>query len=176
MAFVQPAVDRNQWSYPLDATGYTLLQTWWVIQYLGVTLGLAALQRTGAVGSGNLGKFGHYGAVTGMIGIAATELAAISAANDTTTTTRAGILVSMYGVFTIVIAIALTLEGVAVLWTAKWQGWKRRLPLVLGLWVLVPMLPSLSLSAYWATFVIAGWMLLFAALGWALVQHQDHTA
>lgn len=174
LAFVPPAVDDTQWSYPLNATGYTFMQTWWGVQNIGVALGLFALWRSGAVGPSRLGRFGHYGAVTGMLGLAATELAGISAANDSMTTTRAGVLVTMYGVFTLLIGVALILEGAAILRTRKWQGWKRWLPLVLGLWVFVPMLPALALSPDWARFSIAGWMLLFGALGWALVKHEDH--
>jgi hypothetical protein len=75
----------------------------------------------------------------------------------------------MYGVFSILIGgAALVAEGIAVGRAGVWLGWRRWLPLVMGVWVFVPMLPALASSFTGARFAIAGWMLLFAALGWAL--------
>jgi len=83
------------------------------------------------------------------------------------------VLGAMYGVFTLLIAVALVIEGSAVLRAHIWQGWKRWVPLALGVWVFVPMLPALALSYAGGRLAIAGWMLLFAALGWALIKHED---
>jgi hypothetical protein len=103
-----------------------------------------------------------------MLGLAATELAAITAASDSMTTARVGVLGAMYGIVSILLGAALVAEGIAVVRAGVWQGWKRWVPLALGVWVFVPMLPALALSFTGARFAIAGWMLLFATLGWAL--------
>lgn len=173
LAFVEPMVDQGQWSYPLDAGGFSVIQTFFFLQHLGLVLGLVALWLSGAVGQSRLGRYGHYGAVAGMAGLTLTELAAISAASDSTDSSRVGVLGGMYGVTTILIGVALVLEGIAVIRAKVWKGWKRWVPLTLGAWVFVPMLPALALSFTGARFAIAGWMLLFAALGWALVKHAD---
>lgn len=173
LAFVEPMVDQGQWSYPLDAGGFSLIQTFFFLQHLGLVLGLVALRLSGAVGQSRLGRYGNYGAVAGMAGLTLTELAAISAASDSTDSSRVGVLGGMYGVTTILIGVALVIEGIAVIRAKVWKGWKRWVPLTLGAWVFVPMLPALALSFTGARFAIAGWMLLFAALGWALVKHAD---
>ncbi|MDQ0822467.1 hypothetical protein QFZ79_000205 [Arthrobacter sp. V4I6] len=173
LAFVEPAVPENQWSYPLNVTAFTAIQVWFAVQHLGLLLGLLALRWTGAVGQSTLGRIGHFVAVAAMLGFAATELAAISAAHDTTDSARVGALGAAYGVFSIVLGAALVLEGIAVVRAGAWQGWRRWIPLALGVWVFVPMLPALALSFIGARFAIAGWMLLFAALGWALVRPSE---
>jgi hypothetical protein len=71
---------------------------------------------------------------------------------------------------------ALVLDGISVLKAKVWEGWQRWIPLALGVWVFVPMLPALAVSFVGARFAIAGWMLLFAALGWALMRHSEGTA
>jgi hypothetical protein len=63
--------------------------------------------------------------------------------------------------------VALILEGAAVLRARSWDGWRRWLPLALGIWVFV-MMSAFGLSFEAAQFATAGWMLLFAALGWCL--------
>lgn len=176
LAFVEPAVAENQWSYPLNATAFTAMQVWFALQHVGLLLGLLALSWTGAAGRSTPGRVGHFVAVTSMLGFAATELAAISAANDTTDSARVALFGAAYGVFSILLGAALIVEGIAVVRAGVWQGWRRWIPLALGVWVFVPMLPALALSFIGARFAIAGWMLLFAALGWALVKHAEGTA
>jgi hypothetical protein len=103
-----------------------------------------------------------------VIGWTVTEVAAIAARNDTNDTTMAGLLVTSYGLFSLLIGVGLILEGVAVLWARVWDGWRRWLPLALGIWVFVPLMPSMGLPVEGAEAAMAGWMLLFAALGWCL--------
>ena len=168
LAVVDPAVDEDQWSYPQTVEAFTVTQVWFSVQHLGLVLGLLALWWSGAVGPRRLGRFGHYGAVAGMLGLTVTELAAISAANDSMDTARVGVLGATYGIVSILLGAALVAEGVAVARAGVWHGWRRWVPFAMGVWVFVPMLPALALSFTAARFAISGWMLLFAALGWAL--------
>lgn len=176
LAFVQPEVPENQWSYPLNVTAFTAIQVWFALQHVGLLLGLFALGWTGALGRGAVARIGHPVAVASMLGFAVTELAAIAAAHHTYDSPLVGLIGAAYGVFTIVLGAALMVEGVAVLRARVWQGWQRWIPLALGVWVFVPMLPALALSFTGARFAIAGWLLLFAALGWALMRHAEGTA
>ncbi|RAX44838.1 hypothetical protein DQ354_13655 [Arthrobacter sp. AQ5-06] len=175
LAFVQPAVPENQWSYPLNVTAFSAIQVWFALQHVGLLLGLLALSWTGALGQSTLARIGHPVAVASMLGFAATELAAITAAHDSQDSPLVGLLGAAYGVFSLLIGAALVVEGIAVLKAKVWQGWQRWIPLALGVWVFVPMLPALALSFVGARFAIAGWMLLFAALGWALTRHSEGT-
>jgi hypothetical protein len=70
-----------------------------------------------------------------------------------------------YGLF---MGVGLILEGIAVLRARIWDGWRRWLPLALGIWVFVPLMPAMGLPVESAEAATAGWMLPFAALGWRL--------
>jgi hypothetical protein len=175
LAFVDPAVPETQWSYPLNVTAFSAIQVWFALQHFGLLLGLIALRWTGALGQSTLGRIGHLVAVASMLGLALTEVAAILPANDTKDSPLVGLLGAAYGVTSIALGAALVVEGIAVLRAKVWHGWQRWIPLALGVWVFVPMLPALALSFVGARFAIAGWMLLFAALGWILMRRAEGT-
>ena len=80
----------------------------------------------------------------------------------------AGLLVVSYGLFSLFMGVGLILEGIAVLRARVWHGWRRWLPLALGIWVFVPLMPAMGSPVESAEAAMAGWMLLFAALGWCL--------
>lgn len=167
---VSPAVGDDQWSYPLTPTGFTWIQVWFAVQHVGLVLGLLAVWSSGVVGRSGLGRTGHVLAVGGMVGLTLTELVAIAARHDDMETTRVAVLGTVYGVVSVASGIGLVLEGLAARREGVWDGWQRWLLLAAGVWVFVPMMPALALSFVGARLAIAGWMLLFAALGWALVQ------
>jgi hypothetical protein len=167
---VSPAVGDDQWSYPLTPTGFTWIQVWFAVQHVGLVLGLLAVWSSGVVGRSGLGRTGHVLAVGGMVGLTLTELAAIAARHDDMETTRVAVLGTVYGVVSVASGTGLVLEGIATRREGVWDGWRRWLLLATGVWVFVPMMPALALSFVGARLAIAGWMLLFAALGWALVQ------
>jgi hypothetical protein len=77
-----------------------------------------------------------------------------------------------YGLATVAIGVGLVAAGVAVLRARVWSGRHRFVPLALGVWVFVPMLPALLAPFVAARLAITGWMLLFALLGVALVREE----
>ncbi len=170
MAMVSPAVADDQWSYPLTPTSFTWIQIWFDFQHVGLVLGLLAVWSAGVVGRSGLARSGHVLAVGGMVGLTLTELAAILARNDDMDTARVGVLGAAYGVVSIASGVGLVLEGIAARREGVWEGWQGWLLLVTGVWVFVPMMPALAMSYLGARLAITGWMLLFAALGWALVR------
>lgn len=170
LAAVSPAVTDDQWSYPLTPTGFTWIQIWFAVHHVGLVLGLLAVWSAGVVGRSGLGRLGHVLAVGGMVGLTLAELAAIAARHDAMDTSRVAALNAVYGVVSIAAGVGLVLEGIAAKREGVWVGWQRWLLLVTGVWVFVPMMPALALSFLGARLAITGWMLLFAAIGWALVQ------
>jgi hypothetical protein len=170
LAVISPAVAENQWSYPLTPTGFVWIQVWFVVQHLGLVLGLLAVWSAGVVGRSGLGRSGHILAVGGMVGLTLTELAAIVARHDDMDTTRVAVFGAVYGVVSFASGLGLVLEGVAAIREGVWDGWQRWLLLGTGVWVFVPMMPALALSFLGARLAITGWMLLFALIGWALVR------
>ena len=170
LAAVSPVVGDDQWSYPLSPTGFTWIQIWFVIQHVGLILGLLAVWSAGVVGRSGLARSGHVLAVGGMVGLTLTEAVAIAARHDDMDTTLVAVLGAVYGVVSVASGIGLVLEGVAARREGVWDGWRGWLLLALGVWVFVPMIPALALSFLGARLAITGWMLLFAALGWALIR------
>lgn len=164
-----PAVGPDRLSYPFTAQGFMVAQVWFAVHHLGLTAGILGLLRSGALGPSRLGLVGTWGAMAGMLLLSATELLAISSASGPVTDAQGGLLGGLYGLSTTVAGAGLILAGVAVLRPGLWSGWRRFVPLALGIWVFVPMTPALFAGFVVARFAIGGWMAGFALLGWALV-------
>lgn len=173
LAVAPPSVGHEMYSYPLTAPGFTVIQAWFFVQHLGLTAGLLALWWSGAAGKSRTGSWGIGVSVVGMLLLAVTELVAISAAGDRYPSSRTDLLDSLYGVASILTGAGLILAGVAVARSKRWSGWTRWLPLVLGIYVFVPMIPALFGPFVLARVAITVWMLLFASLGWALMKNSD---
>lgn len=166
LALVEPAVGDERFSYPLSAGGFAALQAWFAVHHLGLLAGLVALARTDVVPREGTGRRGLRLAIAGMVGLTVTEVVAIAAADADTGSAVAGVVGALYGVDCLALGIGLVLAGAAAARSARGSGWRRWIVPALGAWVFVPMFPALVLTptdgARWA---IAGWMLLFAALG-----------
>ena len=101
------------------------------------------------------------------------NLLAISAANAAYPSPRTDVLDALYGVSSVLIGIGMVVAGLAVLRAGRWTGWRRALVLVTGGYVFVPMMPARLGPFVLARLAITGWMLLFAALGWALLRSEE---
>lgn len=67
----------------------------------------------------------------------------------------------------------LIVARIAVVRAQRWAGWRRWLPLLLGVWVFVPMTPAMFSSFVLGRLAIGGWMGLFGLLGYALMNPLD---
>lgn len=172
LAVVEPQVPDSRFSYPLDQAGFTAIQLWFVVQHLGLLAGQWALRQSGAAGTSRTASVGHMLGLGGMALLAVTELLAISASVAPYPSARTDVLDALYGVSSLAIGVGLTMVGVAVARERRWTGWSRWLPLALGVWVFIPMTPALMAGFLPARLAITGWMLLYAALGWALVRDR----
>jgi hypothetical protein len=168
LAIRPPAVPVDQWSYPQPVWEYALIQTWFAVQHLGLALGIWGLwnllQRRNTVG--------YYAAWGGMLALSLTELVAIIPATQTLDDPLVVALGAIYGVVTIVVGAGLVGLGVTALRSGVLTGWRRWIPLSVGVWVFFPMLPGIALSFLAARLTITGWMLLFAVLGWILMRRE----
>lgn len=173
LAFVEPQVPDSRYSYPLDATGFTMIQIWFVVQHLGLLAGQWALRQSGVAGRSRAAAAGHLIGLGGMALLTLTELLAISASESRYPSARTDVLDALYGVSSIALGVGLVMVGVMVVRERRWSGWPRWLPLTLGVWVFVPMTPAMLAGFLPARLAISAWMLLYAALGWALVRHGD---
>ena len=173
LILVDPAVSEDRYSYPLTPGGFAAIQVFFFVHHFGLLAGLYGLWRSGAVGASRLGRWGSWGAIAGMGLLTVTELVAIAGADSAWPSARTDMIDRLYGVSSVLLGVTLVMAGIAVLRAGQWQGWRRLLPLLLGVYVFVPMTPALFGSFVLARLVIGGWMLGFALLGWALVTAQQ---
>ncbi len=166
-------VSEDMFSYPLTAGGFTVIQIWFFVQHLGLLAGIAALARAAVMAQGRSARWGSGLAVAGMALLAVTELIAITARNSTYPGDGTGTLDALYGVSSVAVGVGLILAGIAVRRRGLWTGWRGVVVLVAGIFVFVPMMPALMGPFILARLAITVWMLLFAALGYALWQHDD---
>lgn len=170
LAVIPPAVDEDRYSYPLTAAAFAALQLWFVVQHLGLLAGIVGLGRSRATGGRTVGV---WTASAGMVLLTLTEAAAIGAARSSYPGLWTGVLDALYGVSTVMIGVGLIAAGFAVLRVRLWERAQRWLPLAMGVYVFVPMLPLMFAGFLGARLAITGWMLLFAALGQALAREGD---
>ena len=169
-------VPDDMYSYPLTPDGFTAIQVWFFVQHLGLLGGLVALGRAGVMRSGPRARWGTGAAVCGMAGLAVTELLAITARSSTYPGEGTGLLDTLYGVSTIGIGVGLVLTGLEVRRLGRWTGWRGLVVLVTGVFVFVPMTPALMGPFLLARLAITVWMLLFAAIGFALWKGDGQAA
>ncbi len=171
---VYPAqVSEDMFSYPLTAGGFTVMQIWFFVQHLGLLAGIAALARAAVMGQGGSARWGSGLAVAGMALLAVTELIALTARSSTYPGAGTGTVDALYGVSSVAVGVGLILAGIAVRRRGLWTGWRGVVVLVAGIFVFVPMMPALMGPFILARLAITVWMLVFAALGYALWQHDD---
>ena len=114
-------------------------------------------------------RWGWLTAVAGMVGLTVTEVVAISAADDATDSDRRPPRRALRPDLA-ALGVGLLMLGVSIARARTWAGWRRWVVLALGVWVFVPMFPALVVTPTdGARLAIGGWMLLFAALGVALL-------
>lgn len=166
---VYPAqVSEEMFSYPLTPGGFTVIQIWFFVQHLGLLAGIAALGGAALMAPGRSARWGAGLAVSGMALLAVTELIAITARNSTYPGDGTGLLDVLYGASSVAVGVGLVLAGIAVRRRGRWTGWRGVVVLVAGIFVFVPMMPALMGPFILARLAITVWMLLFAALGFAL--------
>jgi hypothetical protein len=173
---VEPAVGDDTFSYPLTPGGFAVIQVWFFVHHLGLLAGLYGLWRSGAVGPTRLGRWGVWGAMVGMGSLAVTELVAISGADPAAPSDRLDTIQGLYGISSTLIGLTLIMAGIAVIRTGRWRGWRRVVPVILGVYVFVPLTPALFGPYVLARLGIGGWMLGFSFLGWALLKTAKETA
>lgn len=138
------------------------------MHHVGLLAGILALARVDALSPGRSARWGIGLAAAGMALLTATELIAITARSSTYPGERTSLLDALYGVSTLATGLGLILVGVAIRRGGRWTGWRGLVVLVTGIFVFVPMTPAMMGPFVLARLAITGWMLLFAALGYAL--------
>lgn len=169
LIMVTPAVGEDRFNYPLHPTAFVVVQVLFFLQHVLLISGQLSLSRSGALGSSKAGQVGIKIAIVGTAALALSELWAISAADAAYPSRQTSIIESSFGVESLLIGVGFVLAGIAVWRAGVWGGWRRAVPLALGVYVFVVLVPGLGAGSYvLARLVIGFWMLLFALLGWLL--------
>ncbi|ALO66494.1 hypothetical protein AS189_08320 [Arthrobacter alpinus] len=168
LIYYPPTVPAEVFSYPFNGMGFTMIQLFFGLQHFILAALLVALLWTPAVGSSRLARAGLRMSTASMLGLAVLEFIAIAAADTVTGDPLNTAVLTAYGILSIAIGAALVVGGIGVIKSGAWSGTKRILPLVLGIYVFVPVLPALMGPSFVGRIALGGWMLLFALLGWIL--------
>ncbi|MBG6214772.1 MULTISPECIES: hypothetical protein [unclassified Cryobacterium] len=167
LIFYPPEVPPERFSYPFRSMGFTIAQLVFALQHVTMALLLVALMQT-AAGRSKLARGGLITAVSGLVLLTILELVAITAADAMMGDPLYLTITAVYGIPTLIAAVGLVLGGIGILRAGVWQSGGRFLPLILGVFVFVPVMPALA-GPNWAGRVAIGiWCLLFAVQGWIL--------
>ncbi len=167
-AFIPPAVSSDWYSYPYTPTGFLLAQFVFMSNHVLLLVGILGLARSGAAGTGLLGRVGLWISLLGMAALTLCEVGAMTLATSPYPSPGTDFMDMAYGVASILIGVGLTLAGLAVARAGEWAGWRRFVPLICGVAVFVIVIPGVFGPFLAGRLVLAVWMLMFAALGWAL--------
>ncbi|MBT2555492.1 hypothetical protein [Arthrobacter sp. ISL-5] len=163
-----PVVVPEHFSYPFNATGFTIAQVFFAVQHVTMVAAIVALLRTPAVGSSRLARAGLFIGIIGLASLSLLELAAITAAHSVSGDPLYSLIQSLFAIPTMLTGIGLVLGGIGVLRARAWRGAKQFLPLVLGIYVFVPLIPAIMGPHVAGRIGIGIWVLLFGLLGWIL--------
>lgn len=167
-AFIPPAVSSEWYSYPYTSRGFLLAQIVFILNHVLLLVGILGLARSGAAGTGLLGRVGLWISLVGMAALTLCEVGAMTLATSPYPSPGTDFMDMAYGVASILIGVGLTLAGLAVARAGEWAGWRRFVPLICGVAVFVIVIPGVFGPFLAGRLVLAVWMLMFVALGWAL--------
>lgn len=172
--FIPPAVSSDWYSYPYTPSGFLVAEFAFTLNHVLLFVGVLGLARSGAAGSGLLGRAGVWLSLVGLAAFTLCEVRAMTLATSLYPGPGTGFLDTSYGVASILTGVGLMLAGIAVVRTKEWSGWRRFIVLICGAALFVIVIPGLFGPFLIARLVLTVWMLMFAALGWALYTHAIH--
>ncbi|MDE3091776.1 MAG: hypothetical protein KGJ80_20580 [Chloroflexota bacterium] len=156
---LNPALANPQGSFFLWA-GVVLVGLH-VLEVIGV-LGFWA---SGASGKGWLARIGLSAAVIGYVLIIVAE-ATLRVSLDQGN--------NLFGLATPFAGLGFILAGIAVIRAKQWTGWQMLIPLIIGLYPFVVLLPAFAITQGPNFLAIAGWSVCRLALGIALAQTSQN--
>ncbi len=172
-------VTDTRWSFPFDAASYVAFQISFFLHDLTLIPGLALVAAWAWPSASRATRIGLGLTVASMVSGAIIELTAVSAAKSSMTSTVADVFGTAYGVMTLGFGVGFIMAGLAL----------RRQPLIrgaigqwtyllIGVWTVFPMLPSLFMPMVWGRITIGIWFLLFAGIGVTILRFagQDSAA
>jgi hypothetical protein len=166
-AVVQPAstVSDQVWSYPWSPALLGPVSVVYAVFHGLVLYGVFGLARSGIAGPGRGARVGTTLAMVGTALLAVAELVSIPFADQPLDAPGPSAVGALFGLATVLSGVGFVVAGVTTLQAGAWSGWRRFVPLVTGLWLILT--TGLAMTAALAAGVgVYGLCLL--ALGLAL--------
>jgi hypothetical protein len=164
---VQPASDVSDemWSYPWSSGAYVPVSLVLAALYVPVFIGVLGFARSGVAGAGRSARVGTVVALTGTAVLFAAQLLSIPIADQRMDDTGASLVAACFGLGGVLSAIGFIVAGIATVRARRWDGWRRYVPLAIGIWLVafnvLVVTPALATA-------VAVYGLLLIALGVAL--------
>jgi hypothetical protein len=175
-----PQVTPDRFSYPFDAFWFVIAELCYVVQHVLLVAGGVALLLLPTVRASRAARIAIRVAAAGLALLAAAESSTLSlydAAMDSSSTT---VITSLFMLPTLLIGGGFTVAGVALLRQAAADGagmrWLPAAVLAPGAYTFAVFIPAINGPDVVARLAIGGWMLLFAALGYALTHPEGRGA
>lgn len=142
-ATIALAVEVDRYSYPYTPTGFLLAQLVFILNHVLILAGVLGLARSGAAGSGRLGRSGLRIAAVGWAALTLCEVRAMTLADSPDPAPSTDVLDTAFGVASVLIGVGLCLAGIAVVRARVWTGWHRFITLACGVAVFVMVIPGI---------------------------------
>jgi hypothetical protein len=136
------------------------------VHHFGLVLALVALAMSGALGKGRFARGGGWTAVIGMVALTLSELLAMRYPDWRNDTANAG-LMGTDDISVSLIGLGMLAAGIGILRAGAWHGWRRWMPLAIGIATFTAVTPGIFGGFVIARLAIGSWLLLFATLGWS---------
>ena len=159
-------VPDTRWSFPFDAKSYVAFQVSFFLHDLTLIPGLALVAAWAWPSASRATRIGLGLTVASMAAGAVIELTAVMAATSSMTSTAATVFGTAYGVMSLGFGVGFILAGLALRRQPMTPGRVGRWTyLLIGVWTLFPMLPTLFMPMVWGRITIGIWFLLYAGIG-----------
>ena len=157
-------------SAPQSPAAWQALELVWTLTHVLTLFGALGLARSGAASATRLGRAGTRTAVAGMALLVPAELAFVPFARSLATDPGPVAASTAIGVASMIAGAGFLLAGATVLRARAWSGAARLVPLAVGLWVFVGLLPLVFAGGRVFYLGIGGWNALLVALGVSLLR------
>lgn len=171
LAVTPPAVGPDRLSHPLNPAGYRVLEAGFTVNRVLFLVAVLGLVRAGVTGRGRAARAGTVLTVAGLTVLALCEIGAFQLADSAYPTADTDRLELGYAVATLLVGVGLTATGIGVRRVRRWAGWANNVVLACGLAVFVVVVPGVAGPPALGHAALVTWMLLWAALGLALLRH-----
>jgi hypothetical protein len=164
---IQPAsnVSHEMWSYPWSSGALVPVSLLYAVFHALVFVGILGFASSGVAGPGRGARIGTTVVLAGTVVLFAAELLSIPVADQRLDDTGAGLVGAGFGLGTLLSAVGFIVAGIATARAARWNGWRRFVPLATGIWLAAMVFLTVT-SALAITVAIYG--ILLTALGVAL--------